>query len=97
MNTKLAAALAAVLLPTLSLAAEPTETLIVGKSPAPSVVVHYGDLDLSTQKGAQVLKARLNDAAWQVCEQMLAHPVSIEGSKCRAQLVEDAQEQVAAR
>jgi UrcA family protein len=89
MNTKLTLALAAALLPTLSLAADP---VIYGKSATTSVVVRYGDLDLSTQKGTQALHARLNNAAWLVCEKVVDQPVSIDGSKCRAQLVEDAQQ-----
>jgi UrcA family protein len=105
MNTKLtaalsaalSAALAAALLPALSLAAAPAETHIVGSSPSPTVLVHTGDLDLANPKGAQALHGRLNDAAWQVCEQMLDRPVSIEGGKCRAQLVEEARQKVAAR
>jgi UrcA family protein len=95
MNTKLSLALAAIaLLPALSLAADPAETVVVGKQPVPSAVVRFGDLDLSTPKGAQIFRARLDDAAWQVCEQVLDRPVSIDGSKCVHVLVEDAQQRV---
>lgn len=97
MNTKLSLVLAAALLPALCLASEAPETRVVGKAPAPSVVVHYGDLDLSTPKGAQTLEARLKDAAWQVCRKVLVQPVSIEGAKCRMELVEDAQQRVFSR
>jgi len=97
MNTKLSFALAIALLPALALAAEPVETRIVGKAPTASVVVHYGDLDLSTPKGARTLQARLQNAAWQVCDQVLDRPVSIEGTRCREELVEDAQQRVSAR
>jgi UrcA family protein len=34
---------------------------------APSVVVHYADLDLATPQGAQALYRRIAAAAWRVC------------------------------
>jgi UrcA family protein len=95
MNKKLSLALAAAtLLPALALAADPAETVVIGKTPAPSVVVHFGDLDLSSHAGAQIFRARLDDAAWKVCEQVLDRPVSIEGDKCRQLLIQDAQQRV---
>jgi UrcA family protein len=53
-------------------------------------VVRFGDLNLATAAGTRELRERLNVAAWQVCGQMLSRPVSIEGDKCRAQLVDAA-------
>jgi UrcA family protein len=78
---------ATLLLPALACAGELTETRITGASPAPSVVVRYGDLHLRTSVGVRALHERLERAAWQVCQQMLERPVSIEGNKCRAQRV----------
>jgi UrcA family protein len=89
MNLKLSFAFIA-LLPALAMGAEPLETQVVGKSPTPSAVVRFGDLNLATAAGTRELQERLNVAAWQVCEQMLSRPVSIEGDKCRAQLVDAA-------
>jgi UrcA family protein len=34
---------------------------------APSVVVHFADLDLATPQGAQTLYRRITAAAWKVC------------------------------
>jgi UrcA family protein len=34
---------------------------------APSVVVHYADLNLATEQGARVLYRRIAIAAWNVC------------------------------
>lgn len=96
-NTKLNIALALALLPALAIAAEPVEPHIVGKAPTPSVVVRYGDLDLSTPKGTQALEARLQDAARKVCGQVLDRTVTIEGEKCRHELVDDAEQRVFSR
>lgn len=100
MNTKLSLALiplALALLPALSFGTEPVETTIAGKAPAPSVVVRYDDLDLSTHKGVQSLEARLRDAAFKVCGQMLDRQVSIQRVECQNELVEHAQQQVSGR
>jgi UrcA family protein len=87
MNLKLSLALAATLLPALALA----ETQISGaRDSAPSVVVSLTDLDPSTPEGVRALHLRLSDAAWQVCWAMISKPVSIEGGKCREQLIEAA-------
>jgi UrcA family protein len=96
MNLKLGLALtAALLLPELTLADPPVETRIISaKSPVPSVVVHYGDLDLSVPADVHKLHSRLNSAAWQVCQPMLVRPVSVEGDQCRAQLVAAAVEDI---
>ena len=84
-------ALAAAMLPALALATNPTDSQTVSsKAPAPSVVVHFGDLDLSTPQGVRRLHERLKSAALRVCAQMMPNPVSIEGGKCREQLVEAA-------
>jgi UrcA family protein len=89
-NITLAIAAAAVL-PTLALAADPVETQLIGsKAPAPSVVVRFGDLNLSTPQGLKALNERLSTAAWQVCTDVVPNPVSIEGGKCRTQLIEAA-------
>jgi UrcA family protein len=91
MNLKLGLALTAtLLLPAWAAADELSETVVGAKSPAPSVVVRYGDLDLKTTAGVRTLHIRLDDAAWKVCQQMLPRPVSIEGAQCRATLVEAA-------
>lgn len=90
MNLKLSLALLA-LLPAGVLATEPLETAVVGaKSPAPSEVVRFGDLDLSTPEGMKALNERLSNAAWRVCRQMISKPVSIAGGQCRNQLVDAA-------
>lgn len=94
MNLKLSLALTAALLPALALATSPVDVQIVGKSPAPSVVVRYGDLNLSTAEGARTLHQRLASAAWEVCVQMLPNPVSIEGGQCRQELIEAAMDDV---
>jgi UrcA family protein len=90
MNLKLTLLVAAAWVPALGLA-DPAETQIVGhNASAPSVVVHYGDLDISTPEGARKRHERLSTAAWQVCSHMLTRVVSIEGGKCRMQLIEAA-------
>jgi UrcA family protein len=52
----------------------------------PTVVVRYGDLDLSTQEGVQTLYKRISSAARQVCPS--ADPRSLrrfdDGRACRA-------------
>lgn len=88
MNLKLGLALTAALLPALTW---PASTW-AGDAASPlagslSVAVRYGDLDLSTSQGMRALHRRLDNAAWQVCLAMLSKPVSIEGSKCRRELV----------
>lgn len=80
MNLKLGLALTAALLPAFVLAGEPPY-------PSLSIAVRYGDLDLSTPMGMRTLRRRLDNAAWQVCQEMLSQPVSIEGSRCRRELV----------
>jgi UrcA family protein len=94
MNLKLSLAVAVALLPALAMAADPVEMQIVGKLPAPNVVVYFGDLNLATPEGTHVLNARLGTAAWQVCSQMIPNVVSIEGGKCRAELIDAAKADV---
>ena len=84
MNLKLCLAMTAALLPALALGADLTAA---GRTPAPSVAVHFGDLNLTTPQGRRALHRRLRDAAWQVCREVVSNPVSIEGGKCREQLM----------
>ena len=84
MNLKLGLALTVAVFPVFTLAGEPAPP---PHRVPPSIDVRFGDLDLSTQRGLQALRRRLDNAAWQVCEKMLSNPVSIEGSKCRRDLV----------
>jgi UrcA family protein len=87
MNLKLSWLVAAAWVPALVLA-DPAGTQAVShQPPTPSVVVRYGDLNLSTRAGVRKLHERLNLAAWKVCSHLLPQVVSIEGGKCRAQLV----------
>jgi UrcA family protein len=64
-----------------------------GKSP-PSRVVHYADLDLSTDEGARVLYRRIKDAAWQVCRDAQDVPASVPSTKCWRAAVQAAVEHV---
>jgi UrcA family protein len=95
MSTKIKLALAVALLPAIALAADPVEMQITGKAPtAPSVVVRYGDLNLSTQDGQRLLHNRLNNAAWHVCVDMITPAVGIQSALCREQLVQAAEADV---
>jgi UrcA family protein len=65
--------------------------------PAPSSIVRYNDLDLSTAAGIHTLYGRIQNAAWRVCEQMMPDhngPSGIESVKCRDALVDAAVAQV---
>jgi UrcA family protein len=64
-----------------------------GRSP-PSRVVHYADLDLSTDDGAHILYRRIKDAAWQVCRDALDEPAGIPNAKCWRAAVQAAVEKV---
>jgi UrcA family protein len=96
MSNKIKLALAAALLPALALAADPVEMQITGKAPTntPSVVVRYGDLNLSTQDGQRVLHDRLSTAALHVCVDMITPAVGIQSGLCREQLVQAAEADV---
>jgi UrcA family protein len=55
--------------------------------------VRYSDLDLSTPAGVRTLYGRIQDAAWQVCHELVPAengPSGIENAKCRHTLVDDA-------
>ena len=96
MNTKLSSAIAAfALVTTLGLGAPgfaASATLAV-----PSAVVRYRDLDLSTSAGIHILYERIQNAAWQVCRQIVPaqhFPGAIEILKCRQTLMDVAIGQV---
>lgn len=63
---------------------------------APSVVVHFGDLDLSTPQGVRTLHKRLWRAAYLVCRDLIPRP-SIESAQCQDQLIEAALQDVNAK
>lgn len=60
---------------------------------APSIVVNYSDLDLSTPQGRQELHKRIERAAYKVCRDMVGRP-SIQYAMCRDQLVQAAVQDV---
>lgn len=57
-----------------------------------SVAVHFGDLDLRTREGAHELRARVRDAARDVCDQLRdAYPVKQQpGTNCYKDAVDNA-------
>ncbi len=77
--------------PTLALAAPAAEQ-------APSVVVHFSDLDLSRQHDAQVLLSRIDDAAMESCGATIhtdpAQYAVIRRSACRAETMASAVAQI---
>lgn len=92
MNTKLRTSIAAtslaVLLSPISFAlAQPPMQRNQG---APSEVVRYSDLNLSTEAGIRALYRRIQVAAWHVCNEMQSKPVGVESVRCRQSLVDDA-------
>ncbi len=76
-----------------SFAAAPVE----GQPGAASQIVHFADLDLTTDTGVHALYGRIRSAAWQVCLKIV-EPASasseIENTKCRQTLIDAAVEQV---
>lgn len=99
MNAKLSSAsLATTLLATLVLCGPShAQAAAQANNSAPSQVVRYSDLDLSTRTGVRTLYQRIRRAAWQVCNQMApVHNAAsgIENSQCRQTLVDDAVGQV---
>jgi UrcA family protein len=58
----------------------------------PSVVVRYGDLDLSTSEGARVLYQRISVAARQVCPAQVTKVIALVGKNraCREAAIERA-------
>jgi UrcA family protein len=81
----------AALVTCLPLSAEPSQA--TGAQP-PSQVVHYADLDLSSQEGARVLYHRIQSAAWHVCLHAVSVVSGIENLRCRQEAVQTAVERV---
>ena len=56
---------------------------------APSVVVHYADLDLASEQGARALYRRIASAAWNVCPEVDNRNLkaSAESRTCREQAI----------
>jgi UrcA family protein len=52
-------------------------------SAPPSVIVRYGDLDLSSPAGVRSLYERIQHAAWRVCLRSDPNARGIESMKCR--------------
>jgi UrcA family protein len=55
-------------------------------APAPTSIVRYHDLDLSSAAGIRTLYGRIQNAAWRVCLEI--SPTGIENVKCRQTLVD---------
>lgn len=81
----LAGALAALAITSVSLAAPRSDS-------APSVTVHYGDLDLSTAAGVDILYRRIAGAARQVCPGVYSRDLStvIAANRCQAEAIANA-------
>ena len=62
------------------------------ESDAPSVTVHYGDLNLSTDQGTRELYRRLSGAATLVCPNLDRRDLqqSIVVARCRAEAIDKA-------
>jgi UrcA family protein len=89
MNTKLSTALiATTLLASLALCGPARAQTPTGDAKsAPSEVVRYSDLDLSSPAGIRTLYGRIQNAAWRVCLLMVPAP-GIESGKCRQTLID---------
>ncbi len=64
---------------------------------APTQVVHFADLDLSTGAGVHMLYGRIRTAAWQVCSKIVAPTNAASGMEnlqCRETLIDAAVAQV---
>jgi UrcA family protein len=63
---------------------------------APSMVVRYSDLDITTQHGADALYARIQEAAAEVCPQVTPAELSryVKAVQCRNQAIERAVESI---
>jgi UrcA family protein len=91
MNAKLNAAFAASLIVAAFVSAPAASAGDRVSDAAPSTVVHYSDLDLSSSGGIHTLYGRIQDAAWRVCRQIVpAHNAqsSMENAKCRQTLTD---------
>ncbi len=66
------------------------------RNAAPSQVVRYSDLDLSTAAGIHTLYSRIQDASWRVCRQVAPpqNATRIENLKCRETLIDVAVSEV---
>ena len=82
-------------LATASLFVVPT---VASAETAPSVRVHYGDLDLASPAGAKALKRRISRAASQVCGDLPSRDLRViaEVEACRAETIAAAQPAVQA-
>jgi UrcA family protein len=63
-------------------------------SEAPSRVVRFADLNLSTMEGATALHKRIQRAALEVCRESMPNRTLIELNPCRRQLTDEAVAQV---
>jgi UrcA family protein len=91
MNTKLNTTFSAVTLVATLAFGSPANAQSPSAATAPSSIVRYGDLDLSTSAGIRTLYGRIQDAAWRVCQQIEPPqngPSGIENVKCRQTLVD---------
>jgi UrcA family protein len=88
MNTRLATVSALVsLLTSGGFSASAAEPLHVD---APSQVVHFSDLDVSTPAGARALHARIANAAFRVCREARPGQAGVELVVCQHQLTDAA-------
>jgi UrcA family protein len=88
MNTKLNTAFRAVaLVGTLGLF---SSGYAQSSSAAPSTVVRFADLDLSSPAGVRALYGRIQNAAWHVCLQNESTASGIENVRCRQSAVDAA-------
>ena len=84
MNTKLSTAIVAVMVVmTGSLSG-------VAGAQAPSEVVRYSDLDLSTATGVRTLYKRIQNAAWRVCRDITDQATGIYNARCRVAAIDAA-------
>jgi UrcA family protein len=95
MNTKLSLAFAALVIAPALAAAGPADAflLTVDAANAPSEVVRFADLDLSTRQGQDTLHHRISAAVYRVCRDVVPTP-GIENAKCQLQLIQAAVDDV---
>ena len=91
MNAKFATASALVsLLTSVCMSASAAPPLGSYYQDAPSHVVHFGDLDISTTAGARALQARIAIAAFRVCREAMPGPAGVEVVACQHTLTDAA-------
>jgi UrcA family protein len=95
MNTKLSLALATLVLAPGLACAGPADASVptADGASAPSELVRFSDLDLSTSDGMAALHDRISQAAYRVCRDMIP-TASIDNARCQQQLVEAAVDDV---